>query len=158
MSYDAAQALTEYLQTSTDAAAIAVRALIVGAAVGIVDSAELKASLLGIQEEQRRADDTPTKVLMLAVQDAGERTTGSFGVGMQAVVVRMLDRQCGMRNIRPLRRQLVLLLRERVCNITEDGGLVQLKYTGRTGHMLDPTFGVTYEALTLSAAVTYKGE
>lgn len=150
---DAAAALLDYLQNSSDAAALAIRNSVVGGADGICDTADEIIAILNSQAQKRRDDNTPNLALLIAIQDAGEDLTGTPGCFEQHIVVRVFDRQSGLSNIRAVRELLVPLLRNRPFNLGAQGGIMKTAYTGRTGHLLDVVSAVHYEATTFVADV-----
>ena len=153
--YDSAQALYNWLKESTDTVPVAIRALTINGATGIVETASLSTKFFSDQEQARRTAATPDKVLAIAVQDAGEEPVerGSYE---QLIVVRIVDRQAGLTNIRAVRQLLRKSMRNRPISIdpgVNADGLTKIVYRSRTGHLRDVTTAIDYEAVVFVATV-----
>lgn len=150
MATDLAQATLEVLKA--DSAFIA---LVTGGASNILESGDMLVTVLHDAEETRRAA-AGTGVLGVSIQDAGEmRYEGPLW--RQTVVVRALDRLNGFNAIRAVRFAAVDVL-DRYSAILDNGAIVMVSYEQRTGHRVDRTYGVDFEAMTFVATVEVKQE
>lgn len=146
---DASALVYTYLKTSDDARAVAVRAALVSGADSVVESGDLTVSQ--IREMQDARPSPPVKALFVEVQDAGDSQIGAPGIYDCYVVVRVLDRGCSYRNIRTVKALLRDALRGIIgALVAGEGGVFEIRYSGRTGHRYDPIVAVEYDALTFA--------
>ena len=142
----------------SDDLAAGVRAMLVGEANSVYEAGDLRADILASAEELRRAHYIPSalKALALSVQDAGEEPIEGRLL-QQHVVVRVYDRFRGYHNIRAVRQALMQLLTGFIGNVVAVGavgqGLVNIAFTGRTGHRYDTVYAVEFEAISFVATV-----
>lgn len=148
MAADIAQLVLETLKATSSFIA-----LVTGGASNILETGDMLVDVLHDAEITRRSAGG-SAVLGVSVQDAGEtRLRGPMR--QQTVVVRGLDRLNGFGAIRAVRFAAISVL-DRSQGILDDGAAVMVTYTQRTGHMVDRTFGVDFEALTFVATVEVK--
>jgi hypothetical protein len=146
-----------YLHDSTSAEAAAIRAVLVDGANSILETGDLTPAVLS-ELEGKRVLGSPLwdRALCITVQDAGEEPDGAQGRYRAFVVVRVMDRKRGYRNIRATRIALCKAITPTgiIGNLYRPagdgrtyGGALIVEYAGRTGHRSDPNFGIEYEAL-----------
>jgi hypothetical protein len=155
MATDVSEFVWDYLKTNTDADVVAIRALLVDGAASVLEAGDVTASLLVNRESTRQDGGDMDLALVLSIQDGGEDPHPHPDKLVQYAVVRVYDRDRGYRNIRAVRQAVQEALRELPGNVGPMGtrGLMELTYTGRTGHRFDTTFAVDYEALTFTGIV-----
>jgi len=152
---DTAECVWGYLRVHTAAAAL--RAMIYDGANNIYESGDLTPERLQDALDARRTAGQLTRALAISVQDAGEDPTRQSGVRTQDVVVRVFDRMRGYHNIRTARIELMRILRGFFDNLTSSSeqGVLQMEYSGRTGHRFDQMYAVEYEAISYTSRVTF---
>ena len=137
-------------------ATAAVSNLIIGSADGIFQSGDLTMQQLAENETTRRSDETPTKLLAIVVQDAGENAADEMRHN-QRVAIWLYDRERGYTNIRALRKQVYLALQGRSSALTDPytgrSVMVKLLFQRRTGHMHEARMATDFEALSFSSEV-----
>lgn len=149
MAQDASQFALETLQASSE-----FMALVTGGATNILESGDMLVEVLRVAEETRRAE-SGSNVLGVSVQDAGEtRLRGPLWT--QTVVVRALDRLNGFNAIRSVRFAAIAVLNS-ASGVLDDGAIVSMSYVQRTGHRVDRTYNVDFEAITFNATVEVGG-
>lgn len=134
----------------------AVTDLVMGGADGIFESGELDMKHLAAIEEERRENSTPTLLLAMVVQDAGE-TALDERRHRQQVSVWLYDRQRGYTDIRTVRKRVYLALRGRSQALTDPyvgrSAMIQLLFQGRTGHRHEHRMAVDFETITFTTEV-----
>ncbi len=148
MASDASQLVLDALKADSG-----FTALVTSGAGNILDSGDMLVEVLSDAEEARRAA-AGTGVLGVSVQDAGEVHLRGH-LWRQTVVVRGLDRLNGFGAIRAIRFEAVKVLNNTQGPL-DDGGVVHLAYSQRTGHRVDRVYNVDFEALTFVATVQVK--
>lgn len=147
MARDAAEAAIEILQANSG-----VTDLVTGGAANILDSGEMRVDTLASAEEARRAV-AGTGVLGISVQDAGE-TLRQGDLYQQTVVIRPLNRLTGFNPIRAIRFAIYDALQHQSAALSDgQGAVVEFRYASRTGHRVDRTYNVHFEAATFTATV-----
>ena len=154
---DLSSGLFNWLQNHADAADT--RALIQGAGTNVIESGDQTFAILTAADTARRLASAGTKVLVVAIQDAGEEIAlGAPMTFMQEAIIRIYDRAKGYRNIRNIRAQLLEDLRDVVLALTDvDGrerGFVEVNYVSRTGHLYDRGYVADWEAIVVQGFVT----
>ncbi len=153
---DACSAFLNWLKTHADAADI--RAAIYDGATNILESGDFDPAMAQEYYLAREQADEGTKVLAVAVHDAGEDVLPGPRMYMQNVVLRIFDWRKGNRNIRTVRQLVQHLLDDDELDLVDVGtrgqGLLTLRYVGRTGYRLFPEYMVEFEAMTFTAIVS----
>lgn len=136
---------------------------LIGGTDSVLESGDLSARGLAAYETVRRSEEEGAKALALSVQDDGEESLknlhgrGLRGLSQQRIILRIYDRQRGIRNIRLLRDFLVTSIPALSGMLTAQGGVRRgigsISYMGRSGLRFDQDFSVDYEALTFLAVV-----
>lgn len=130
-------------------------ALVTGGANNILESGDMLVTVLHDAEVTRR-DAAGTGVLGVSVQDAGEiRQRGPLW--RQTIVVRALDRLNGFDAIRAVRFAAIDVL-DNLQAILDNGAIVLVSYDQRTGHRVDRTYSVDFEAMTFVGTVEVRQE
>jgi len=165
-SLDPSALVFNFLHDSETTLATEVRDSLVNGASSVLESGDLTPAILSELEALRVSSTSElwNKALCVSVQDAGEVPEGAVGVLRARVVVRVLDRKRGYRNVRATRIALSKIASKgTVGNLyrqDEDGrkygGAITIKYMGRTGHRSDMNLGVDYEALNFEC--TYEND
>ena len=150
---DISTAVCDFLKTNALAATL--RTLVQGGATNILESGDVTESVLAAAVVARRTANTLSKVLAVSVQDAGERPDKQIPRHFfQFVVLRVLDRGRGYRNVREVRNELmrIMTITPFHANVlsTVDKGILTVDYDDRSGHQWDSTFAVDYEAISYS--------
>jgi len=153
---DGATCIWNYLKTNTKMADF--RAMIVSGAGGVYEAGDLTAKILSREVEQRRTDETPTRILATSVQDAPEKPSRrQESISEQVVRIRLMDRGKGYHNIRTARVELMERLKPNnfQANVSADQGIgiLTIKWVGRSGHMRDTSLSLDYEVLTYALLV-----
>lgn len=149
MPKDAAQAALDILRADST-----VTSLVTGGANNILDSGDMRMQELADAEEERRSI-SGTGVLGVSVQDGGE-VQQRDQLTRQTVIVRALDRLNGFEAIRSVRFAIVKTLKHKSAAFDDNqGAVVNFRYQARTGHRVDRTYGVHFEAITFVATVQY---
>jgi hypothetical protein len=154
---DTASSLLHWLKTHADAAAI--RARVQGGATNILEAGDMTPAILEAAQSARRTAGNTTNLLVVTVQDAGaEPARLGEGAQEQAVVVRLIDRDRGYRNLQLVRDALLEQLDGdyQVPAITVGGrqaGLLHLAFAGRTGYRASKEFAASFEAITFLGLV-----
>jgi hypothetical protein len=156
---DASMLIWDFLKTNELAADL--RALVHSGATNVLESGDITEAILEAAVADRRDAGEQTKVLAIAVQDAGERPVPRMpGHFMQFVVVRLYDRDRGYRNIRNTRIELMSILRPSKFRQNLAAGLgkgiLTMSYNDRTGHRWDPVHAIEYEAASFTFHVVKK--
>lgn len=147
MGRDAAEAAIEILQA--DATFVA---MVTGGASNILDSGLLRMDTLADAEETRR-DEVGTGILGVSVQDAGESVTQG-DIYQQTVIVRLVDRLQGYGAVRTARLALYDALQHKSAGLDNgQGAVMEYRYSNRSGHRVDRTYNVHFEAVTFIATV-----
>ena len=147
MGRDAAEVALEILQADTT-----LLALVTDGATNILDSGDMRMQTLSESEEARR-DASGTGVLGISVQDAGEAQVRG-DLYNQTVIVRVLDRNQSFNAIRTARFAIYDALQHKTAKLSGDqGGLVSFRYNGRSGHRVDRTYTLHFEAINFIATV-----
>ena len=151
MAADVAEFTLETLKTMA-----AVTDLVMNGAAGIFESGDLEMGQLAENETARRQAETPTKLLAIVVQDAGETASDEIRHNQQ-VAVWLYDRQRGYTNIRALRKQVYLALQGRSSALddpyTGRSAMIKLLFQRRTGHMHEARMAVDFETISFSSQV-----
>lgn len=151
MAADVAQFTLAYLKATS-----AVTDLVIDGAAGIFESGDLTMQQLAENETTRRDAETPTKLLAIVVQDAGENAADEMRHN-QRVAVWLYDRERGYTNIRAVRKQVYLALQGRSSALddpyTGRSTMIYLLFQRRTGHMHEPRMAVDFESLSFSSEV-----
>jgi len=147
---DASLVVWNYLKTNALAADL--RALVVSGADNIYESGDINEAVLTAAVDTRRTASETDKLLAISVQDAGERSDPRNSLHfLQFVVVRAFDRNRGYRNIRSARIEIMELLKHTKFsqNVASDlgRGILDVRYSDRTGHRFDAVSAVEYEAI-----------
>jgi len=148
---DPALAILDFLRE--DERAEEVRDLLVSSEF-IQEAGQLTATEITESESRRlQMPDLDSRALAITVQDAGDKPETDERV-IQDTVIRIFDRGRGYDRIRPVRNAIRHLLRlPLVFSIGEQRGMLELRYTGRTGIRFDMEAHVFYEALSYQARV-----
>lgn len=153
---DFSSLMYEFLRENAKASAV--RNTLVAGKDSIVEVGGLNEGKIRSNFETRLADaELSTRALFIVVQDAGDEQGRGQGLFENYVVLRILDRGFGYRNIRRVKAQIMLKVVESLGNVlTGYGGVTAPRYSGRTGHRYDPVFAVEYDALTFAAVHMWK--
>jgi len=155
---DAASLVLNWLKVHADAAAI--RALIYNGATNILEAGDLTAQMLRTDMDARRTASETSKVLFLTVWDAGERPIGDWTFE-QTVVIRIIDAGRGYRNIRAVRALFFDALDDdggwTLTDVGSTGqGVLDLRYTGRSGYRQSREYDAGFEPLTFVARIQHE--
>ena len=157
---DATSSVLNWLQTSTDAGAAAIRALVYNGATNILEAGDVDQDELEAQYQARYLAGATAKVLYVTVWDAGERVQPMYFE--QPLALRVIDRGNGYRRIRAMRDVLKHALSKPVFVFTDiDGrkqGVLRLEYTGRTGYRQAAERNIDFEAVTFVATIDFEEE
>jgi len=155
--YDASQMVYEFLRTSSDPRAQAIRTELVLGEASVIESGWLVEA--SIQQSLQARDANPAmfgKALCIIVQDAGDTQLRQAGNYDEYIVVRIVDRARGYKNIRRVKEALKKNLYGIVGNLTAGGsGATGVRYVTRTGHRYDPNYHVEYDALSFAVVTAY---
>jgi hypothetical protein len=156
-SLDAAAAVLAYLQS--DAAASVVRDILVADAY-LKEVGDYIGDDLSEAESLRRTVGDLTKVLGITVQDDGEEPITNQEINRQTIVIRVLDRRRGYTNIREAREAILWVLSApvRYTLVSGQKGVMQLRFSGRSGYQYSPEFYADYEAIEFVCDAIRKGQ
>ena len=148
---DLSSLMYDFLREHANASAV--RDTLVAGRDSIVEVGGLTEGRIQSAFDTRLADaGLSTRALFMVVQDAGDEQGRGQGIFENYVVLRILDRGFGYRNIRRVKAQVMLNVVETLGNVLPGyGGVFAPRYSGRTGHRYDPVFAVEYDALTFAA-------
>jgi hypothetical protein len=146
---DLAEGVYRFLRENTAAKTRAVRDCLLRGADSIYDSGSFDAKVLDAAVQERRTQAMLDKVILLDVQDGGDRQTEDRGIFSSSVVIFVADRDRGIANIRTIRPLLYRALNEQPIAL-ESGigrGIVLLSYEARSGYAWDGVLNLDFEAL-----------
>jgi len=122
----------------------------------VLEAGFIKPQVLTDAETLRRTNATPTKILALTVQDAGDEPT-PVGNLQARIIFRLYDREYGYRNLRDARDHLLEDLREFTATLTaapsRKRGVLSLDYAGRSGHQWSQTLACHWEGVLYRATI-----
>lgn len=151
MPADVAEYALAYLKATS-----AVTDLVMEGSAGIFESGDLDMQHLADIEAIRRDAATPTLLLAIVVQDAGEKALDERRHN-QRTTVWLYDRQRGYTNIKTVRKQVYLALRGRSDVLSDPyigrTAMIQLLFQGRTGHRHEGRMAVDFETITFASEV-----
>lgn len=155
--YDASQLVYDYLRNSAKAQAATIRSELVLGARSIIESGWLVEETLRQAIQAREADALlADKALLLIVQDAGDSALRQAGNYDEYVVVRVVDRAHGYKNIRRAKEALKKNLYGIIGNLNAGGSAATgVRYVTRTGHRYDPNYHIEYDALSFAVITAY---
>lgn len=114
---------------------------------GIIEAGDVTSEHLSVaQEERRKADYLPQRVLAIVVQDLGEEEFTA------QCAVFIYDRY-GYTNIRVAREVIIDALVNRPATLARGALVSEVKFAGRTGHAIDVQFDLDIERITFSGAL-----
>ncbi len=147
---DFSSLMYEFLRENANASAV--RDTLIAGRDSIIEVGGLTEGAIQSAFETRLADaGLSAKALFAVVQDAGDEQTRGQGHFENWVVVRIIDRGMGYRNIRRVKAQMMLKVVEDLGNVLPGyGGVNGPRYSGRTGHRYDPVFAIEYDAMTFA--------